>query len=86
MRSRPGTNYSILGTYQNGTALTVTGTGNGCSKVTIGGTSGYIRSDYVSGGADSKTRIHPRDRASVALRPAGARPAPSSACITPAPR
>ena len=55
MRSGPGTNYSILGTYQNGTPLTVTGTENGWSKVTIGGTSGYIRSDYVSGGADSKT-------------------------------
>ena len=55
MRSGPGTNYSILGTYQNGTALTVTGTENGWSKVTIGGTSGYIRSDYVSGGADSQT-------------------------------
>ena len=55
MRSGPGTNYSILGTYQNGTALTVTGTENGWSKVIIGGTSGYIRSDYVSGGADSKT-------------------------------
>ena len=56
MRSGPGTNYSILGTYQNGTPLTVTGTENGWSKVTIGGMSGYIRSDYVSGGgADSKT-------------------------------
>lgn len=55
MRSGPGTNYSILGTYQNGTPLTVTGTENGWSKVTIGGMSGYIRSDYVSGGgADSK--------------------------------
>ena len=56
MRSGPSTNYSILGTYQNGTPLTVTGTENGWSKVTIGGMSGYIRSDYVSGGgADSKT-------------------------------
>ena len=56
MRSGPGTNYSILGTYQNGTPLTVTGTENGWSKVTVGGMSGYIRSDYVSGGgADSKT-------------------------------
>ena len=55
MRSGPGTNYSILGTYQNGTPLTVTGTENGWSKVTVGGVSGYIRSDYVSGGADSKT-------------------------------
>ena len=55
MRSGPGTNYSILGTYQNGTPLTVTGTENGWSKVTVGGVSGYIRSDYVSGGgADSQ--------------------------------
>ena len=43
MRSGPGTNYSILGTYQNGTPLTVTGTESGWSKVTIGGVSGYIR-------------------------------------------
>ena len=50
MRSGPSTNYSILGTYQNGTPLTITGTENGWTKVTIGGVSGYIRSDYVSGG------------------------------------
>ena len=55
MRSSASTSSSILGTYNYGTALTVTGTENGWSKVTIGGTSGYIRSDYVSGGADSKT-------------------------------
>ena len=55
LRSGPSTNYSILGTYQNGTPLTITGTENGGTKVTIGGVSGYIRSDYVSGGgADSK--------------------------------
>ena len=55
MRSGPSTNSSILGTYQNGTPLTITGTENGWTKVTIGGVSGYIRSDYVSGGgADSK--------------------------------
>ena len=72
MRSGPSTNYSILGTYQNGTPLTITGTENGWTKVTIGGVSGYIRSDYVSGGgADSKAgyikgtgcehdQLHPR--------------------------
>ena len=32
MRSGPGTNYSILGTYQNGTALTITGTEKGASR------------------------------------------------------
>ena len=55
MRSGASTNFSILGTYQNGTPLTITGTENGWTKVTLGGVSGYIRSDYVSGGgADSK--------------------------------
>ena len=53
MRSGPSTNYSILGTYQNGTPLTITGTENGWTKVTIGGVCGYIRSDYVSGGGSS---------------------------------
>ena len=71
MRSGPGTNYSILGTYQNGTALTVTGTENGWSKVTIGGTSGYIRSDYVSGGADSMALL---GRVVRAVRDKGMRP------------
>ena len=53
MRSGPSTNYSILGTYQNGTPLTITGTENGWTKVTIGDVSGYIRSDYVSGGGST---------------------------------
>lgn len=53
MRSGPGTSYSILGTYNSGTALTVTGTDSGWTKVTIGGVSGYIRSDYVSTSASS---------------------------------
>lgn len=48
MRSGPSTSHAILGTYNNGTALTITGTENGWTKVTIGGVSGYIRSDYVS--------------------------------------
>ena len=51
MRSGPGTNYSILGTYNNGTALTIVGTENGWTKVTLGGVTGYIRSDYVATGA-----------------------------------
>ena len=66
-------------------ALTVTGTENGWTKVTIGGVSGYIRSDYVSGGgADSKAG-YIKAPACVCAR-VRARPAPSSACITPARR
>ena len=55
MRSGPSTSYSILGTYNNGTALTITGTESGWTKVTIGGVSGYIRSDYVSESGSAST-------------------------------
>ena len=53
MRSGPGTGYSILGTYNKGTALTINGTESGWTKVTIGGVNGYIRSDYVAVGGSS---------------------------------
>ena len=53
MRSGPGTGYAILGTYNNGTALTINGTDSGWTKVTLGGVNGYIRSDYVAQGGSS---------------------------------
>ena len=53
MRSGPGTGYAILGTYNNGTALTINGTESGWTKVTLGGVNGYIRSDYVAAGGST---------------------------------
>ncbi len=55
MRSGPGTGYAILGTYNNGTALTINGTESGWTKVTLGGVNGYIRSDYVAQGGGSSS-------------------------------
>ena len=48
LRSGAGTNYSILGTYNNGTPLTITGTSGNWTAVTINGVKGYVNSAYVS--------------------------------------
>ena len=49
-RSGPGTDYSILGEYNNGTALTVTGSSDGWYAVVINGQHGYMYADYVTVG------------------------------------
>ena len=51
----PSTKGYTKFTYQVTDTMSEGLTFNKDVKVTIGGTSGYIRSDYVSGGADSKT-------------------------------
>ena len=51
MRSGPGSDYSILGEYNSGTALTVTGSSNGWYAIVINGQSGYMYADYVTVGA-----------------------------------
>lgn len=48
LRSGPSTSSSIVGTYDTGEALTVTGVSGTWYKVTINGQSGYISGDYVS--------------------------------------
>lgn len=47
-RSGPGTDYSILGEYNSGTALTVTGVSGEWYAVTIDGQAGYMYADYVT--------------------------------------
>ena len=47
-RSGPGTGYSVLGEYSNGTKLTITGSADGWTKVAINGQEGYVFSSYVS--------------------------------------
>ena len=48
MRSGPGTNYSILGTYNNGTKMTITGQSGDWYAVTYGGMTGYVSKQYLS--------------------------------------
>ena len=46
-RSGPGTTYSIIGTYNRGTALQITGSEQGWTQAVIDGVRGYVFSDYV---------------------------------------
>ena len=48
MRSGPSTNHSIIRKLSKGTAVTVTATNNGWSKITVGGTEGYVSNEYLS--------------------------------------
>ena len=48
LRSSPATSSAILGTYDTGLALSVTGVSGTWYKVTVNGTSGYMSGDYVS--------------------------------------
>ena len=50
LRSGAGLTYSVIGTYNNGTALTILSTENGWCKVVIGGVTGYMSADYVAQG------------------------------------
>ena len=54
LRSGPSTEYSILGEYNSGTALSITAQSGDWYAVTIGAKSGYMYADYVnlSGGGD----------------------------------
>ena len=48
LRSGPGTNHNILGTFHTGKALTVTGdAGNGWYQCVIDGITGYVYASYV---------------------------------------
>ena len=48
MRSGASTSSSILGTYNSGTTMTITGVNGAWYKVSYNGTTGYVHSDYVS--------------------------------------
>lgn len=47
MRKGPSTSYSIVGTYDKGTKMTITGSQKGWYKVSYNGKTGYVSSDYM---------------------------------------
>ena len=47
-RSGPGSDYSILGEFNTGTSVTVTGSTDGWYAVTVNGESGYMYAAYVT--------------------------------------
>ena len=56
-RSGPSSSYSILGEYNRGKAVTITGSSGDWTACTIDGQAGYIHSQYVSSGTYSGTEI-----------------------------
>lgn len=55
LRTGPGTGYRIIATYAVGTPLTVLQSGKYWSKITIGGNTGYMMSEFISNGSSSGT-------------------------------
>ena len=56
-RAGASTNSQILGEYNRGQALTITGSNNGWTACTINGVNGYVYSSYVAQGAYSTPAV-----------------------------
>ena len=70
-RTGPGTNYSIIDSYDQGKALDITGSSGDWTACVIDGRAGYINSNYVqvTGGTSSQTS-QPTQTAAPAATPA----------------
>lgn len=66
LREGPGTSYTIIGTYSNGKALTITGSAGPWKAVSMDGKDGYVYESYVREGR--------YESAMAAARAAGAEP------------
>ena len=55
VRSGAGTGYSVVTSVSKGTAVTVSSTTNGWSKITVNGVTGYVSSEYLSSTKPSST-------------------------------
>lgn len=56
-RTGPSTSYSIIDTYNKGTAVTVTGTSGDWSACVINGVSGYVYSQYITISSSAGTEL-----------------------------
>ena len=65
LRSGPGTDYSVVGSRDKGSVLSVTGVSDEWYKVDLNGSAGYIRSDYLSLGTASDSQTGTTSSSSV---------------------
>ena len=74
MRSGAGTSYSIIGTYDKGTQMKITGASGNWYAVSYGGKTGYVSADYMtlSAGAPSADTSKPAPAPSPTPTPAPA--------------
>lgn len=61
MRSGPSTSHTILGTYNKGTAMTVTGSSGDWYKVRYNGTDGYVYKTYLTLDGDDDFSVSSMD-------------------------
>ena len=79
MRSGPSTSYSILGTYNKGTEMTVTGSSGDWYKVRYNGTDGYVYKTYLTlNSGDGFTVTEMEDTAAVVTSAVHMRTGPST--------
>ncbi len=71
LRSGPGTNYTILGTYSNGKTLNITGSSGAWTAVTIDGKDGFVFSDFVSSGSVSAAVVEQEEYKGEAVATVG---------------
>ena len=82
-RSGPGTNYSILDTYNRGKELIITGEENGWTACYIDGQNGYVYSQYVKEKGSETETPDPEPSTEPSPTPTPT-PAPTTAPETPA--
>ncbi len=75
-RSGPGTDYSVLGEYNTGTKLTITGSSGGWTQVNINGKDGYVYASYVSVDESPATADPVQQQPEPAQQPVQEQPAP----------
>lgn len=79
MRSGPGTGYRILGTYNKGTSMTVTGSDGDWYKVSYNGTDGYVYKTYLTlSSGDGFTVTEKEDTQAVVTSAVNMRTGPST--------
>ena len=90
LRTGPGTGYRIIRTYAVGTPVTVLERGTYWSRISIGGTVGYMMSQFLHFGSDYPDDSNVPSGAAAAMAcacaPAPARAIPRSASTAWAPR
>lgn len=79
-RSGPGSDYSVLGEYNRGKAVTTIGSGDGWTACIIDGQLGYVYTQYITAGASAASKAE----TPPAVQPSFGIPQPNETVTTPA--
>ena len=79
LRAGPGTGYAILGSYNNGTKMTITGSSGDWYAVTCNGAEGYVYKQYLSTSGVTASVTEMEDTPAVTTAAVNLREGPSTA-------